>query len=185
MHESERNRLLKLQQALLLALTDMDHARAALDALEREHKNVNLMRALETAIAVSYGRAFTTSSLLRLNRDEYRPDDPAQAQLHDELLTLRDKVYAHTDKEGGRTARIDVTAEIEQGVEGSEINITAEVHEQWVPLRREGIPDYRLLIDGQRRRFGREAVDIDSRFDWEAARMVPTPVPTSELEKPD
>jgi hypothetical protein len=36
MHESDRNGLLKRQRALLLALLDMSHAGAALQALERE-----------------------------------------------------------------------------------------------------------------------------------------------------
>jgi hypothetical protein len=55
------------------------------------------MLALETAIVVSYARAFTKSSLVQLDRDAYRPTWPEQPYCHDELLKLRDSRYAHTD----------------------------------------------------------------------------------------
>ena len=73
MHESDRNRLLKRQRALLHAAADMDQAIAAAHALEAESRHVALMRALETAIAVCYARAFTTSSLLSLDGAAYAP----------------------------------------------------------------------------------------------------------------
>jgi hypothetical protein len=52
LHVSEINRLKKLQTVLLLAASDMDQAAAAARALEAETTNVDLMRALETAIVV-------------------------------------------------------------------------------------------------------------------------------------
>src|SRR5436190_5915133 len=69
-------------------------------ALDAETDDYNLMRALETAIAVCYARVFTTSSLLRLDLDEFEPAEPALAELHQWLYKLRAKVYAHTDKAG-------------------------------------------------------------------------------------
>lgn len=165
MHESERNRLIKRQQALLLALVDMSHAGAALQALEREHEDVNLMRALETAIAVSYARPFVTSSLLRLRQAEYRPTDPEQSELHDDLLSLRDKVYAHTDKDSGRTARIEITSATGLGnLGGLPESLAAEIHEQWIPLSRDRILGYRMLIEAQAQRFGREAAAIQMQL---------------------
>jgi hypothetical protein len=126
----------------------MDHARAALDALEREHDDVNVMRALETAAAVSYGRAFSTSDLLQLDRHAYRPADPKQGQLHDNLIWLRNKVYPHTDPAGGRTASIEnAETTITRNAEGTEISIAAELREQWSPLRREAIPEYCSVIE--------------------------------------
>jgi hypothetical protein len=168
MHESDRNRLLKEEQALLLALVDMDHALAGLNALEREHGDVNLARALETGIAVSYGRAFTTSELFRLDRNAYRPEDAARGQLHDNLIWLRDKVHAHTDPAGGRTASIeDDETTISRTAEGTEIHVAKRIHEQWVPLDRDLIRDYRSLIEIQRARFGRDALAIRARLDAE------------------
>jgi hypothetical protein len=58
MHESDRNRLKKLQRALLLAASDLEQAAAAARALDAEQSNLPLMRALETAIVVCYSRAF-------------------------------------------------------------------------------------------------------------------------------
>jgi hypothetical protein len=165
-HESERNRLIKRQQALLLALVDMAHAVAALGALEREHLDVNLMRALETAIAVSYARPFVTSSLLRLRQADYRPADPEQSELHGDLLDLRDKVYAHTDRDSGRTARIEITSATGLGnLGGLPASLAAQVHEQWIPLSRAKIPGYRILIEGQAQRFGVEAAGIQMQLD--------------------
>jgi hypothetical protein len=72
MHKSEINRLKKVQTALLLAASDHDQAAAATRALDSEADDHVLIRALETAIAVCYARAFTTSTLLQLG-DEYAP----------------------------------------------------------------------------------------------------------------
>lgn len=106
MHESETNRLRKRQRALGLAVMDMRQAFAAAKALEREADDVDLMLALETAIVVTYARAFTKSTLLTLDSSEYRPDNRGLGWFHDELLKLRSQKYAHTDKDSGRTAEI-------------------------------------------------------------------------------
>jgi hypothetical protein len=80
MDTSERNALKKLQTALLLAASDLFQAAAAAHALDEGPDELPLMLALETAIAVCYARAFTTSSLLRLD-DEYAPAAPSDAEL--------------------------------------------------------------------------------------------------------
>lgn len=166
MHESDRNARLKRQKALLLAASDMEQAVAAARALQREHDDVWLMRALETAIAVSYARAFTQSNLLQLDRDEYRPTAEAFGRWHDDLYALRDSVYAHTDPKGGR----DATARISSAV-GFEEDATqpATVHvewrEQWVPIPREDLPQIIELCVHQRDRFRQEASAIQAILD--------------------
>jgi len=77
-HESERNRLRKLQTVLILAARDiMDQATAAAAALQADKStNEAYRRALETAMAVCYMRAFTKSSLMTLPA-EYVPTEAA------------------------------------------------------------------------------------------------------------
>lgn len=158
--ESDRNFALKLQSALLLAASDMDQAAAAARALEAE-TDYNLARALETAIAVCYARAFTQSSLFKLNRDTYEPPDPRLAELHKELFNVRDKVYAHTDKEGGRSATVLVRT--------SPVELPGTVdfyrQEDWVPMPREVLPVALELFEVQRKRFHNEAGKIQLWLD--------------------
>jgi Phage integrase family len=106
LHPPERNRLVKLQTVLLLAGSDMDQAAAAARALQSETEYL-LARALETAIAVCYMRASTRSSLMTLP-PEFVPTGDPDAKIHTELKAVRDKVYAHTDKAGSRSASINV-----------------------------------------------------------------------------
>jgi hypothetical protein len=158
MHESERNRLNKLKTVLLLAASDMVQAEAAARALESEHGNVALMRALETAIGVCYARAFTQSSLKTLP-PEYIPTTPDDARLHPYLCELRDKVYAHTDKSSGRAASIKAEAAID--AEAAVLKMT----EQWNAFPRELIESAVGLFHRQRGRFLDDAVAIQTRLD--------------------
>jgi hypothetical protein len=112
MSENEMNALKNRLTALLLAASDMDQAATAARALREESEDHNLMRALETAIVVCYARAFTQSSLFRLSRTEYEPSDSRLADIHHTLYALRDSVYAHTDRESGRSASIRLVNEI-------------------------------------------------------------------------
>jgi hypothetical protein len=52
---------------------------------------------LEAAVAVIYARPFKSRKPRGLDRDEWKPDDDAGARWHDELIDLRDTLYAHTD----------------------------------------------------------------------------------------
>jgi hypothetical protein len=158
MHESERNHLIKKRRVLLLARFDMQQAAAAAKALNVEAYDVALIRALETAIAVSYARPFVTSSLLRLNEAEYVPEDVQLAKLHAFVLDLRDKVYAHTDKQSGRDAEILFAT----GSEG-----TPEVsglRDEWIPFPRAAIPSALALFELQGKRFVDDALDIEQRL---------------------
>ena len=130
------------------------------------------MLALETAIVVSYARAFTQSTLLQLDEDEYRPEDARQSELHSKLLDLRDKAYAHTDKEGGRFAAfVELMDEVEletldeiQSVEDLPQGFRGVVRKEWIALPREWIPDLRFLFEAQAHRFIREAMVIELRL---------------------
>ena len=107
MHKSDANRLRKLERALPLAAEDMLQASELtkmLSKVEDTDENISLTMGLETGIAVCYARVFTQSSLLRLNPDKYAPTEPELAAAHHELLALRKKRYAHTDKDSGRYA---------------------------------------------------------------------------------
>ena len=150
---SDRNRALKRQSALLLAASDMDQAAAAVRALEAEQDDYNLMPALETAIAVCYARAFTQSSLFPLDRNTYEPTDPVLAELHKVLCKLRDKVYAHTDKDGGRSAAVLVRTD--------PVELPGRVEflrqEDWVPMPRDSLPVALELVEIQGTRFHNEA----------------------------
>lgn len=151
MHESERNRLVKRQTALLLAASDMDQAAAAARALQTEADGV-LARALETAIAVAYMRPFTGQPPGRLP-DEYFPNTSPDAEIHGELKRLRDKVYAHTDAASGRSTSLK-TATREGDI------VAVEWREQWLPLPREDLPDLIAHFERQRDRFRSEAASI-------------------------
>ncbi len=155
--ESDRNHVMKRLRALLLAASDMEQASAAAQALDAESTDVFLMRALETAIAVCYARAFTQSSLYRLNRAEYEPVEPHLAELHRALIAHRDKVYAHTDKEGGRNATLLVETPSPVELPG---RVDFVRQEDWEPLPRQELPAVVELSLLQRERFHREAAKI-------------------------
>ena len=129
MHESDRNRLSKRLTALLLAASDLRQVEAAARLLEMK-SGLHERRALETAISVCYARGFTQSSLCRLSQNEFEPSDPGLAEVHRMLLSHRDKVYAHTDKDGGRLAGLNLPDE----------GVGTSVWEQWVPFPRDAVP---------------------------------------------
>ncbi len=159
MRESEVNHLKKKMLALLLAASDMDHAEAAARALEKEAYDVSLMRALETAIAVSYIRAFTKSSLMTLP-DDYVPTTSPDAELHEWFRDRRDQAYAHTDKPSvsGRDASVRI------GVEEGGI-VAVEFRDEWLPFPRKWIGPAMSLFERQRECFRAEAVSIQAKLE--------------------
>jgi hypothetical protein len=85
------------------------------------------------------------------------------------LLRLRDKVYAHTDKDSGRDATMEITAATGLGgreLYGIEPAFGLKATEEWLPFPREAIPDALKLFDAQRDRFRREAAEIQIAFDF-------------------
>ena len=148
--EGQRN----LAEALLLAAWDMEQAVAAARALESETKNLELMWALETAVAVCYARPFSRSER-RPKRlpEEYQPTDERGRELHTVLYDLRRKTYAHTDKASGRKAELRVY----DGADGSRV---VKLSYEWLPFPREWIDPVVQLCSDQRSRFIDEATRI-------------------------
>lgn len=147
MHGSERNRLRKDLRLLRFAAGDMRQTRAAIGALlaTTEEDDVNLMLALETAIVVSYARPFTEGEGVGRLTEEWAPEDDHERAVHDELLFLRDKAGAHTDKESGR----DVVERFELYDDG-----LTGFQESWEALDREVLRTIVAPIcDRQERRF--------------------------------
>jgi len=151
--ESDRNRLEKQQQAVLLAAADMEEAAEAAKALMTTDEGP-LAFALETGMVTAYARPFTASDL-RVPRGfdelDYEPD----RRLHEELMTLRDKVYAHTDDESGREiANYNLTEDAEAG--------TAEISYLIgrIPIDRERLPLVIGLCERQEDRFKRAAIRL-------------------------
>jgi hypothetical protein len=112
-------------RVLLLAAIDMEQAKEAARAIEREGEreaagkepNVQLVRALEAALAVCYWRPFTNNSVGRLDPVADGSSGSGLADLHRTLKSMRDKAYAHTDVQSGR--RADVKEHVtEAGVSG-------------------------------------------------------------------
>jgi hypothetical protein len=107
-HESERNRLLKRQRMVGLAMSDMRQAESAARALSKVNPGeIQLKRALVTALVVSYARAFTQSTIVTLRPEEYEPPDKELAALHYRILALRDSESAHTDKGARRKISVE------------------------------------------------------------------------------
>jgi hypothetical protein len=157
------SQLEKRQLVLLLAAIDMEQTIEAARAIEREAErearvteepNVQLVRALETAIAVCYWRPFTSSSIGQLDpAGDGPPVESGLGDLHRALKTMRDKVYAHTDVASGRSAGVSEHV-TESGTEGLAFS------EGWWAFPREWLPRVILLAEQQRDRFRTEAVEI-------------------------
>jgi hypothetical protein len=154
MHESERNRLRKQLRLLRFAAGDMRQARAAITALlaTTEEDDVNLMLALETAVVVCYARPFTEGEGVGRLDAEWAPEDDHDASVHEELLYLRDKAGAHTDKKSGR----DVVERFELYDDG-----LTGFQESWQALDRELLRTIVIPIcDRQERRFQEAAYEL-------------------------
>lgn len=127
LHDSERNKLLKYQRALLLASSDMTQAIAAARALQTEEDGT-LSRVFETAMVISFMRPFTGS--LKMPPGFYElPPGSHEERLYAEVKALRDKVYAHTDEGTGRQAG---PIQIQSGTE----MVNLSWNEAWAPLPR-------------------------------------------------
>lgn len=150
--------LKKKRLTLLLAASDMDQASAAAQALDKETENVDLMRALETAIGTCYARPFTDSSMVdRLKASKWVAAGNDR-ELHDFLIDWRKKVYAHTDVESGRSAS------------GSQVTtsdgriVTVGYSEGWWAFPRERIAPVVDMCRRQAQNFRTEALKIEAEL---------------------
>jgi urocanate hydratase len=152
MEEAKRKGIEKLKESLILAAEDMDQATAAAAALRTDTSaDEAWRRALETAIAVSYMRPFTTGAWKLLGK--YVPKTAAENELHQRLDHLRDKVYAHSDKASGRSASMKTQAT-------SEGIATISYGSAWWAFPVEDLPAVETLCHDQRQRFLTDATRI-------------------------
>jgi hypothetical protein len=122
---------------LTLANSDMRQAAAAARLLETQ-TDFHTRSALETAISVCYARPWLKSNQLGKLKDKWLPTTGADRDLHELLLDLRHKTYAHTDPAGGRKAILDSGG---------------GVGEERLPLRRDLVPAIFDLCNRQAARF--------------------------------
>ena len=142
----------KLKESLILAAEDMDQTTAAAVALRSDTSDdENWRRALETAIAVSYMRPFTTGAWKLPNK--YVPRARGPKELHTRLNDLRNKVYAHSDKASGRSASMK-TVTTSAGIE------TISYGSSWWAFPIEDLPAVQALCHDQRQRFLTDAAAI-------------------------
>ena len=149
-------RLARLRVALLFAVSDRLQVAAACDALDAlddpDGADLHLARVLETGLVVAYGRAFT-EGVGNVGGTFAPLKGTPELELHDTLLNLRRKVYAHTDEESGRAiAKHDV--QFEGDVAHTSWSETAHTLE---PELREPI---RALASAQGKRLELEAARI-------------------------
>jgi hypothetical protein len=104
MHENELNRRRREIETLLHAADDMIEAEVAASWWP-EIENPFRRQVVITGMVVAYGRVFSNGEYT-LDRRESEPTDPRMVELHESLIWWRNKFYAHTDKEGGRSASI-------------------------------------------------------------------------------
>lgn len=96
---SSRDRTLDEITRFRFAQSDMQQVVAAAEALVDEHADGygHLGRALETALVVCYARPFSKDNAVGSLGHKWPPLKRFR-DLHRELLGLRNRVYAHTDR---------------------------------------------------------------------------------------
>ena len=101
----ERERIEKKILGLERAAWDMERAAEAAQALIDQPPGFH---ALEVGMVVCYARPFKLSRWDWQLGEEWLPQDAEGRELHDVLISLRDKWAAHTDRESGRDVeRVD------------------------------------------------------------------------------
>jgi hypothetical protein len=149
--------LQKKALSLYLAASDMEQAIAAAEALDAESENLELMRALETAIAACYARPFTKGSMVDRLKASKWVSAGADRQLHDALMELRNQVYAHTDVSSGRKASTEQ-------VTLSDGTVTTTYSEGWWAFPREWIPPLVKQCREQAQQFRAAAAKVEAEL---------------------
>ena len=128
------------ERRLALAILDMRQAEAAARLLGRQ-SDVHERRALETAIAVCYARPWLDGNKDGKLKSRWLPTG-TDLRLHELLIDLRMRTYAHNDPTGGRKS----VATIEAGV-------VTSTGEEWIPLPRKDLDLIAELCSRQAKRF--------------------------------
>jgi hypothetical protein len=132
-----------------------DTAAALIDAREADGPARMFDRVLETGMVVTYARPFLESNNAGVGRRD-RPHDADDRALHDELVDLRDRYYAHADHGPERTLR-NATAMLGQSGRPRFV----EQWEQLAPAKLRAIAD---LATRQAEGFEAEADGLDERL---------------------
>lgn len=120
----------------------------------------DVRRALETAIPVAYARPWGKSNTIGGLPDHWLPADGAARRLHEQLIDLRNKVYAHTDEEIDARQIEDVSSIA--GVPGPYF-VPA-----WHPLNEEVLPAIQQLTESQKARFVAGTHELQRRMRGDA-----------------
>lgn len=151
--DDEKRKLREQVERLLLASNDMRYASAGAKYLAAMKINSDALRAFETGVVVTYARPFTRHGVGQLGRDEWAPEDQAHRAVHCELIWLRNRVFAHTDKTDMRGI-VDVAP-----IGGIESGLYVEQH---VPIG--DWPLIAAVADAQEERFRLAAEDVKARL---------------------
>lgn len=155
--ETQTKRLAIQRETFLLAASDMEQCAAAAVALEQLYEgydeNTPLIRALEAGMVTCYARPFTQTrrGVRSLDEKKWAPTVPRDG-VHYGLIELRNRVYAHTDAESGRTPGPPILVELTPGA--SEVTYSEG---GWWAFARSWLPHVIGLCDEQTERFYREA----------------------------
>lgn len=140
-------RLTPEQERLALALSDMRQAAAAARLADQQLEH-HARLALDTAISVSYARPWIDSNRAGKLKSKWLPPTGPDRDLHERLLNLRHKSYAHTDPASCRHA----LAHLGPGK-------VLGIGEQWVPLKRDELSAIAGLCERQAARFEQALVN--------------------------
>jgi hypothetical protein len=153
MHQSEIDLLPPPPTMLLFCASDMHHAKVAARAWAERPGNDAIHRILQTAMIVIYARPFTRSEFFDLKNAgrDYRPADEALAALHDDLLDMRHRAIAHTDKPSKSRRSIEVAAA------GSAFGM----EEEYAVFTRDSLEALLTLFESQKIRFETDALRIN------------------------
>jgi hypothetical protein len=152
-NENDRQRLPSQIKRLRLAASDMEQVVEAAATLRGRRLSEGAERIMHTGIVIAYVRPFKNAGIGSLDEEVWGPADPGDRALHDRLVELRDKVYAHTDNTEYRDVQ-DTSALL--GIEGG-----PTYAESWVSLSEGGVARISLLADAQARRFKEAAAECE------------------------
>jgi len=96
--DSEHDRLVNEIRRFRSAASDMHHVALAAATLDELGLNEGAVRVLHTGIVITYVRPFRSEGIGSLDEEEWAPQGRDARTLHDALVSLRNKVYAHPDR---------------------------------------------------------------------------------------
>lgn len=104
MHKSDVNRIMREIRQLVLARKDMELVAEGAQVL-RADGYVPCVRLIEAGMVVSYCRAYSADGKRRIPvTAAMLPLDHRLAVFHDEIVKLRDTIYAHSDETPNRVS---------------------------------------------------------------------------------